>query len=1211
MADNITGNPWKGLNFYTEGEILYGRSAEIVSLSQYIFNNTQTVLYGRSGIGKSSILNAGIFPKARLHGMLPVSIRLKHGDSNDYLAQIRDALTSAGLIVKEIIPPISGADESLWEFMHRHIFVDHDGEARVPLLVFDQFEEIFTLQTSEAVKRDFFRQLGDLLNDVKPSYIVEHESRLRQQNSAQEQETTVVSSGVFKGLNLKINKRRADSDADDASRLRYISRPDYHIVFALREDFLSSLELYTASIPVMKDNRFGLLPLNEEQAADIIQLPRPGLVGDDVARLIIEQVTGRSDFQIDGVPEIEVDAAVLSLFLSRLYIKKPADESAITADLVSTYSGHIIHDFYLESIASDPDHGQAISQSTILTLEDRLLTGEGRRNNVSRSDLVALGVSDSELDVLIDKRKLLRQFNHGNDIRIEYIHDILCPVVSERRERREQLRLQEAERERQEIEKQRIIDEAEARARRVRQRNRRVFTWCAMAAGVLLAIGTYFWYRDIYLPSEVHEKFFSSFELVNGWPVGVGELTEQQRASSPIYYRLSHIGTGSHDTDVEVMSSNSMLPSDVRLAHWPEVCEDDADAKGQQFNEILSRVRKLHFSATEGNSKVDKIELRGDNDAPLMFMNFFHLNDREAWLSFVSPAGQAMPIRDNGIDRVKMSWDSLGRVEYQRYYTSFGVAKPIHEARKIAGYYRHYPEENPHAIDYYTLNIYGLPGSQMAYNLKRVATWPDSTVTEYFKAAAVDSENPAQAVGEHGYSRVVARGNEEALYMPGNPRPVATSLTETDSHGNPVRQTIRGSVNDSLPPVIEWDYKGDTGLLAEKRYLSLDGAPFGRSDDDIFRWEKQYDEAGNLISERRFSTDGREMFSRVKSTSRSGDTSVISDVMTDSALGVRSTTVDSVAPGRRSTSFFTDAGVAVNRMVPFGVTDSVSCHRMVVEEAPGCRSYKFYAYNPSVGDVAPIPTAVNDKSLRATSFCRREYFDDKGNLTNMEILDSKGDVVKRMKYFIQNGETIGRSVWGVTGESVRCPRWEEEAFGYYKIYYSKDFDNTYVFLQPFDEWMNSSVFANDNAYVVVRPIDLVSKKIRSADGSFLSDITVLKSLTVPMFKVDDSVSSTELPYLHILSTESPLLKADLRDGDRIVRLGSWSVGGSQAAFARQWQALSRGAKDMTLTVARPGALGYTFIDRPVAARAEAPDLAAEYHFLKLSKAEKSFYDQAK
>ena len=54
-------NPWKGLNFYLEGETLYGRSEEIGSLSQYIINNTQTILYGRSGIGKSSIIYAGVF----------------------------------------------------------------------------------------------------------------------------------------------------------------------------------------------------------------------------------------------------------------------------------------------------------------------------------------------------------------------------------------------------------------------------------------------------------------------------------------------------------------------------------------------------------------------------------------------------------------------------------------------------------------------------------------------------------------------------------------------------------------------------------------------------------------------------------------------------------------------------------------------------------------------------------------------------------------------------------------------------------------------------------------------------------------------------------------------------------------------------------------------------------------------------------------------
>ena len=458
-------NPWKGLNFYTEGEIIYGRKTEIQSLSQYIFNNTQTVLYGRSGIGKTSILNAGIFPKARLEGMIPVCIRLKHDDVDNYIWQVRAAIKDSGLKMKSILPAIDGhTNESLWEFMHRHEFYNEDGESRVPLLVFDQFEEIFTLQKNENTKREFFKQLGNLLNDVKPDYIIEYEKKKRQMQS-ENQVTKVVSSGALKGLSLRLNIRKADGDEQNAAR--YLVHPDYHIVFAMREDFLSSLELYASSIPVMRDNRFGLLPINEEQAAQIILRPVPELISKAVAKLIIEKVTGRTDFELDGKPEIEVDAAVLSLFLSKLYAKKPETDSQITIELVNTYSGHIIRDFYLESITSNEEDQELLSKNAILILENQLLTREGRRNNVSRSDLIAQGVTVKELNILIDKRKLLRQFNHGNDIRIEYIHDILCPVVKERKEQRELI--QELEQKRQE-EKQKLqrLQEQQERERTLR-----------------------------------------------------------------------------------------------------------------------------------------------------------------------------------------------------------------------------------------------------------------------------------------------------------------------------------------------------------------------------------------------------------------------------------------------------------------------------------------------------------------------------------------------------------------------------------------------------------------------------------------------------------------------------------------------------------------------------------------------------------------------
>lgn len=1206
MAENKRQNPWKGLNFYVEGEILYGRNAEILSLSQYIFNNTQTVLYGRSGIGKSSILNAGIFPKARENGMTPVSIRLKHGDANDYLVQIKEALSLGGLTAKELIPAINGKDnESLWEFMHRHVFYDEYGEKRIPLFVFDQFEEIFTLQINEQIKRDFFNQLGNLLNDVKPSYIVDQERLNRQQQSSL-QETQVVSSGAFKGLNIKLNIRKSDDLHGNITR--YIEKPEYHMVFALREDFLSSLELYAARIPVMKDNRFGLLPLNEEQAADIIRLPQPGLVDNEVTKLIIEQVTRRTDFKLDGIPEIEVDAAVLSLYLSRLYLKKDDDENCITADLVKTSSGHIIHDFYEESISSDLSKNEILSPTSISILEDQLLTREGRRNNVSRNDLLALGISVEELRILTDTRKLLRQFHHGDDIRVEFIHDILCPVVKERKEQKELLRQQELEREKQQREKQQIIEEAEARAQQIKKRNRRILLWTSSIALLVLVIGGYYWYEKVYLPNKIHEKYYAGFELVNGWPIGVNELSQEERTRTPLYYKLSHIGENSHDTDVEVMSSNSMLPSSVRINNWSEICEDENDKAGSAFNNFLCNVNKLHFKAADSDNKIAQMELRDANDNILMLASYFHLNDREAWLNYTNPKGQSMPIRDNGIDRVKLSWDSIGRIEYQRYYTSSGVPKPIHKNKNIAGFYRKYSESDPNQVETYMLNIYGLPNTDIAYNLTRIRTNGDTLVTAYYKVSSFEDKFPKEVAGKYGYSRVEAFGNRENLYIPTIKKPVATSITEYNRYGNPTKQTIVGPINDSLPPVVKWEYKGNTGLLSQKLYLTEDSKkPYGKNPNDIYKWVMEYDQDGNIISELNFNITDSLVYSHTKNTIDRNGITIITDILNDTFNNQYIITVDSIFKRRISTAYYGKDGRKLNFSVPFWATDSVLCHNFIVETDGLTKTYKYYVADKN-GKVSPVETNIDPVSYRATSFSIKKFFDENENVKNIEILDSSGNIVKRMMYFIQNGETIGRAAWGIEDTPVRCPEWEEEGFGYYKIYYSKDFDNSYVFLQPFDEWMNNGVFQIGASYMKVYPFDLERQSVISSNGLFEGNITIPHECPVPMFIKDISISNLEIPYLHILSKASSLYVNGLRDGDRIIAIGDWRLGESKEKLNKEWGKLQNGTKEINIKVLHPTQNGYGKTDKIIKPESNAI-LNAEYHLMNLSNTEKAFYEK--
>ena len=57
IKPEYSSNPWLGLQTYTEAHRLYGRNKDIEALTGIIEHNTASVLFGRSGIGKSSSLS--------------------------------------------------------------------------------------------------------------------------------------------------------------------------------------------------------------------------------------------------------------------------------------------------------------------------------------------------------------------------------------------------------------------------------------------------------------------------------------------------------------------------------------------------------------------------------------------------------------------------------------------------------------------------------------------------------------------------------------------------------------------------------------------------------------------------------------------------------------------------------------------------------------------------------------------------------------------------------------------------------------------------------------------------------------------------------------------------------------------------------------------------------------------------------------------------
>src|SRR5437868_10252381 len=77
-------NLFIGLRSYSEGQsdIFFGRDNEIDQLTSLVESNTLTIVFGKSGTGKTSLLNAGVFPRLRKNYCLPFRIRLEFQDNS-------------------------------------------------------------------------------------------------------------------------------------------------------------------------------------------------------------------------------------------------------------------------------------------------------------------------------------------------------------------------------------------------------------------------------------------------------------------------------------------------------------------------------------------------------------------------------------------------------------------------------------------------------------------------------------------------------------------------------------------------------------------------------------------------------------------------------------------------------------------------------------------------------------------------------------------------------------------------------------------------------------------------------------------------------------------------------------------------------------------------------------------------------------------------
>lgn len=399
---DISNNPWVGLASYEDPEtagrkvLFCGRDDESYDVSKLIMSNIFVTLYGKSGIGKTSLLNAGVFPGLREEQYTPISLRLgvrdekeKKGFQEIIIEEIERKICSISVV--DVVEEQSNllAIDFLWNYFARHRFYDKNNEPTSPVIVFDQFEEVFRNNKSEA--ETLLRQI-DFINDKDHSI-----------------------------------------DNCTLSGLPYRYEMNFRFVVSIREDDLYRLEdsIDNCYLPALKRCRYRLHSLSPENASDAILIPGESFFPSneqerkEIVNKIIDYVSDKD--------RKNISTNILSLICSQLYqsIQTQHIQTVNASILESFFHDNPIDKFYMEAISK-------LSRKERKYIETNLIDSAGRRNSVSYNDFDTY-IKHKET-IINSPLAILHELNvsSGDDgARVELIHDKLAEVISKRKKNEE------------------------------------------------------------------------------------------------------------------------------------------------------------------------------------------------------------------------------------------------------------------------------------------------------------------------------------------------------------------------------------------------------------------------------------------------------------------------------------------------------------------------------------------------------------------------------------------------------------------------------------------------------------------------------------------------------------------------------------------------------------------------------------------------------
>ena len=417
--------------------LFFGRERETKEVFRLAVLQPIVVLFGKSGTGKTSLIQAGVTPLLHERRLHPVFLRL-----NQTQLPISQQIHSI-LDAKEYLPYNTPDNLTLWDYCHQFEY-NEGGDSFTPLIVLDQFEELFTLYADQPdEQKRFIAQLAQVMNGTAPE-----------------------------------GNRRS-------------TPPKAHFLLSIRSDYLYLLDRLSDQIPAILRTRYELYDLDVANAQQAIEQPAlaqgsfdsptftysPDALQNMIAELSQEQQTNArtqsrevGGFQLQllcqRIEEKIIDAAppkVQTLHTT----SPPIPTTTVTPDFYGGSEGirQIIGEFYNSVLQK---YTNANTRQHVQQLIEEGLISNGRRIILEQEYLKqTYQLTQTDLDQLTNER-LCRKEARANLWYYEISHDtLLKPIISTyelRRDAEEKTRLAQEK-----AEADRKAAEAQAQAEKDRQ----------------------------------------------------------------------------------------------------------------------------------------------------------------------------------------------------------------------------------------------------------------------------------------------------------------------------------------------------------------------------------------------------------------------------------------------------------------------------------------------------------------------------------------------------------------------------------------------------------------------------------------------------------------------------------------------------------------------------------------------------------------------